>query len=193
MFFFPSPFELCFLETRKKPKLLKTNHSKRSNGNVPNRRLEAKTMEFRSWLVLISSKGEYNMFAICRCNAEYKITNRTCFLFPARICFHCDSRNEVCSEDSVNGTSSTTCSEGNDFCVVVKDGRHEETRFYRDCINECDKELVDWSKDGEEYCKMCCDKDYCNVGRCSSCVLTPSYVFFVLSAIVAFRIMIVLA
>jgi len=111
----------------------------------------------------------------------------------ARICFHCDSRNEACPEDSVNGTSSTTCSEGNDFCVVVKDGRHVGTRFYRDCINECDKELVDWSKDGEEYCKMCCDEDYCNVGRCSSSVFRPSYVFFVLSVIVASRIMIVLA
>jgi len=115
------------------------------------------------------------------------------FYFIARICFHCDSRNEACPEDSVNGTSSTTCSEGNDFCVVVKDGRHVGTRFYRDCINECDKELVDWSKDGEEYCKMCCDEDYCNVGRCSSSVFRPSYVFFVLSVIVASRIMIVLA
>lgn len=75
--------------------------------------------------------------------------------------------------------------------MVVKDGRHEGTRFYRDCINKCDKELVDWSKDGEEYCKMCCSEDYCNVGRCSSSVFAPSYVFFALTSIVAFRIMIV--
>ena len=111
--------------------------------------------------------------------------------FTARICYHCDSRNEACPEDSVNGTSATTCSEGNDFCVIVKDDRHEETRFYRDCINKCDKELVDWSKDGEEYCKMCCGEDFCNVGRCSSNVFTPSYLFFVLSSIVAFRKIIV--
>lgn len=108
--------------------------------------------------------------------------------FLGRICFHCDSRNEACPEDSVNGTRSTTCSEGNDFCVIVKDGRHgDETRFYRDCVNECDKELVDWSRDGEEYCKMCCDEDYCNVGRCSSSVFTPTGVLFVLSAVVAFK------
>lgn len=53
-------------------------------------------------------------------------------------------------------------------------------------MSDCDKEYVDWSKDGEEYCKMCCDKDNCNVGRCSSDVFTPTRVLFVLSAIVAF-------
>ena len=114
--------------------------------------------------------------------------------FLGRICFLCDSRNEPCSEDSVNGTRTATCSEGNEFCEVVKDGRHGETRFYRDCVNKCDKEFVNWEKDGEEYCKMCCDNDLCNVGRCGSPVaLTLSGTLIVLNAIVAFRCMFVFA
>lgn len=116
------------------------------------------------------------------------------FQVAGRICFLCDSRNEPCSEDSVNGTRTATCSEGNEFCEVVKDGRHGETRFYRDCVNKCDKEFVNWEKDGEEYCKMCCDNDLCNVGRCGSPVaLTLSGTLIVLNAIVAFRCMFVFA
>ena len=46
---------------------------------------------------------------------------------------------------------------------------------------------MNWKKDGEEYCKMCCDSDVCNVGRCSSpMAFTLSRALIVLNAIVAF-------
>lgn len=119
-------------------------------------------------------------------NFSFQVTGRTCFL--------CDSRNEPCPEDSVNGTRTATCSEGNEYCVVVKDGRHGETRFYRDCVNKCDKEFVNWEKDGEVYCKMCCDNDHCNVGRCGSpAAFTLSRSLIVLNAIVTFGCMFAVA
>jgi len=101
-----------------------------------------------------------------------------------RICYHCDSRNGNCPEDSVNGTRKTACAEGNDFCQVVKDGRHVgEPRFIRDCVNECDKEYINWKKGDEEYCRTCCAEDGCNVGRCGAPMFRLTRLLSVLSAI----------
>lgn len=105
-----------------------------------------------------------------------------------RICYHCDSRNGNCPEDSVNGTKKTTCADGNNFCQVVKDGRHAEPRFTRDCVNECDDDYIDWKKDGEEYCRTCCDEDACNVGRCTATAYTLSWLLSILSVIGTFGI-----
>lgn len=97
-----------------------------------------------------------------------------------RICYHCDSRNGNCPEDSVNGTTKRVCAEGNDFCEVVKDGRHSGgPRFIRDCVSECDNELIEWSKDGEEYCHMCCAEDGCNVGRCGAAMFSVKHFLFI--------------
>lgn len=72
------------------------------------------------------------------------------------------------------------CAKGNDFCEVVKDGRHAgEPRFIRDCVSECDNKVIEWSKDGEEYCHTCCSEDACNVGRCGAARFSVQRLVFV--------------
>ena len=72
---------------------------------------------------------------------------------------------------------------------MVKDGRHVgEPRFIRDCVYECDKEYVKWSKDGEEYCRVCCAEDGCNVGRCGAALFRMERLIFVFSVFITFGI-----
>lgn len=72
---------------------------------------------------------------------------------------------------------------------MVKDGRHAgKPRFIRDCVNECDKEFVKWSKDGEEYCHLCCDEDGCNLGRCGAVLFLARWWLCGLIVIVIFGI-----
>lgn len=122
------------------------------------------------------------MITIARINACIVIVLLLCYIphLSGRICYHCDSRNGNCPEDSVNGTTMRVCAKGNDFCEVVKDGRHAgEPRFIRDCVSECDNKVIEWSKDGEEYCHTCCSEDACNIGRCGAAGFSVQRLVFV--------------
>lgn len=101
-------------------------------------------------------------------------------MFLGRICYYCDFWNGNCLEDLVNVIIKWVCVEGNDFCEVVKDGWYfGGLRFIWDCVSECDNELIEWSKDGEEYCYMCCVEDGCNVGCCGVVMFLVKYFLFI--------------